>query len=211
MSIIVIDPGHGGSTAVGGSSPNNATGTNGTQEKNLTLDIAVRVAEILNHDQHDVTLTRTTDVNLGLQNRAGVAHQRNANVFVSIHFNGWDTPDVQGTEVLVHTAAMRDSRILGSTLLHRLVAVTNYRNRGLKSDQLGVLNPAYHQVSTAGCLVEVSFITDPNDEARLRDANYRLQVAGAIVNGIHDYLRGASELTEPQVTPRAFTGTDIDA
>ncbi|MFL6331777.1 MAG: N-acetylmuramoyl-L-alanine amidase, partial [Pyrinomonadaceae bacterium] len=45
--VVVLDPGHGGETAVGGSSPNNATGPNKLLEKNLTLDLARRVQKIL--------------------------------------------------------------------------------------------------------------------------------------------------------------------
>jgi N-acetylmuramoyl-L-alanine amidase len=44
MATIVIDPGHGGTTAVGGSSPNNARGPGGTPEKTFTLDVGRRLA-----------------------------------------------------------------------------------------------------------------------------------------------------------------------
>src|SRR5206468_664991 len=65
MPTVVIDPGHGGATATGGSSPNNATGPNGLLEKDLTLDLGRRVSALL-APRATVILTRTTDVNLSL-------------------------------------------------------------------------------------------------------------------------------------------------
>ena len=67
MDTIVIDPGHGGTTTTGNSSHNNATGPNGTKEKSVTLDLGVRVAELLVNQGYNVLLTRNSDVNLGLR------------------------------------------------------------------------------------------------------------------------------------------------
>lgn len=210
MSIVVIDPGHGGNKKVDGSSHNNATGPNGTKEKTLTLDIGLRVEPLLADKGHQVRLTRTTDVNLGLEARARVANSQQAHTFVSIHFNGWLDPRVQGTEVLVHLNASNRSKQLASCLLQQLVLTTRYTNRGLKSDALGVLNPIYHNYSTAACLIEISFITDPNDETRLADDDYKQSLARAIVRGIEDYLNGVHGFALPMVTPNEFTGDDID-
>lgn len=72
MAVIVIDPGHGGTAAVGGSSPNNATGANGLLEKNPTLHLGLEVAALL-RPAHQVLVTRNSDINLGLAARAQVA------------------------------------------------------------------------------------------------------------------------------------------
>ena len=90
---VVIDPGHGGTAKAGGSSPNNATGPNGLLEKDLTLDIGRRVATLLG-PRANVILTRTGDENRSLSDRARVAHDANAAVFLSIHLNGWRDPSV---------------------------------------------------------------------------------------------------------------------
>src|SRR3954468_10853030 len=90
---VVIDPGHGGAAPVGGSSPNNATGPNGLLEKDLTLDLGRRVSTLL-APRATVILTRTTDVNLSLADRAKVAHDANADVFLSIHLNGFNDASV---------------------------------------------------------------------------------------------------------------------
>ena len=91
--VVVLDPGHGGSVKVGGSSPNNAVGAGGLLEKDLTLDVATRTAALLANDAR-VILTRTSDVNLGLADRAEVASANGAAAFVSVHFNGFVDPSV---------------------------------------------------------------------------------------------------------------------
>ena len=193
---ITIDPGHGGSTTVGGSSPNNATGPGGTLEKVLTLDIAKRLKAAL-EIRHDVLMTRTEDTNLGLHDRAHVARNASAEVFISIHFNGFNDATVQGTETLVWQNVVEPAKsyLLAQKVQAELVAVTQYRDRGVKNNQqLAVLDPNHHIASTAACLVEISFITGPglvapeSDEGRLESEEYRNAIAGAIASGIEDYL-----------------------
>jgi N-acetylmuramoyl-L-alanine amidase len=96
MVTIVIDPGHGGMTKVDGSDPNHASGPSGLLEKTVTLDVARRMANELTKTGHTVVLTRTADINLGLTARAAVAKTIKADVFLSIHFNGYDKK-TQGT------------------------------------------------------------------------------------------------------------------
>src|SRR5947209_7297249 len=116
MATIVIDPGHGGSSVVGNSSPNNATGPAGTKEKNVTLNIAVRIGDALNGSGHTVLLTRNSDVNLDLKDRAAVAADNNADAFLSVHFNGSTDPTVQGSEAWVHSVSTDDSRLLAASV-----------------------------------------------------------------------------------------------
>ena len=157
MAIIVIDPGHGGTAKVGGSSPNNATSGSGLLEKNLTLAVARHVRTSLTARGHAVTLTRTTDVNLGLAGRAQVAKAAGAAAFVSIHFNGFADPTVQGTETWVHLNASPASQALAARVQQAMLAATRYRDRGVQAKPLGVLDPTAHLATTAGCLAEISF------------------------------------------------------
>ena len=189
MAIIVIDPGHGGDERVGGSSPNNATGANGLLEKDLTLDLGLRLLESLPRGGHEVILTRTEDVNLSLEDRAAVAAGLEANAFVSIHLNGFNNPSVQGSEVFHHVETPPASRMLADRLLDALLQATRHRNRGVKtSDRLGVLRPDRHAERTAACLVEVSFLTDPDEADRFARDDYRQLVAAALDFGIRQYL-----------------------
>lgn len=189
MAIIVLDPGHGGSAKVGGSSPNNAISKpRGILEKTLTLDVARRAKALLQASGHAVYLTRNGDTNLGLADRAAVARTRKADVFLSIHFNGWPTPDVQGSEAFSHPDAPSRSARLARAVLDKVVVATGYKDRGAKQEKYGVLNPASHLALTAASLVELSFISVPAEDARLTDPAYLDRLADAAARGIEAYL-----------------------
>lgn len=107
--IIVIDPGHGGTKDVAGSSKNNAVAASGVLEKKLTLEYAQELKTHLESDQVQkifqgkgycevkVLLTRTTDVNVTATNRRKVAGDNKADILISIHFNGFNKSS-RGTE-----------------------------------------------------------------------------------------------------------------
>jgi N-acetylmuramoyl-L-alanine amidase len=187
LPVVVLDPGHGGTTTVGGSSPNNATGPNGLLEKNLTLDLAQRVAQAL-ADEATVILTRTGDTNLSLSDRAQVGQNNNATIFLSIHFNGFHDTTVDGTEVWVANNASQRSRALAQTVLDRLLAVTGARNRGVREEDFGVLLPERHAPDSAVCLAEIAFLTNPDQARRLAGNDYRQQLAEALATAVRQHL-----------------------
>jgi N-acetylmuramoyl-L-alanine amidase/uncharacterized protein YycO len=183
MPVVVLDPGHGGSAKIGGSSPNNATGPSGTLEKTLTLDVASRMARLLS-GHASVQLTRQSDTNLSLADRADVARRAGADMFLSIHFNGFRDSTVDGSEVWVARNANRSSNDFAQSVLSHLVGATNARNRGVRQSNLGVLLPARHAPGTAATLAEIAFLTNPDEERRLADESYRDQIAQALAAAI---------------------------
>jgi N-acetylmuramoyl-L-alanine amidase len=197
MATIVLDPGHGGATKIGGSSPNNAVGQNGLLEKQVTLEVAFAAEKLLTAKGHTVVLTRKTDHNLGLADRARAAKSIAAPVFVSIHFNGFNKT-TQGTETICESTHSTKSANLCRAMQKRLVAATGYNDRnaghpgGVKSQPLGVLKSSSHHGNTACCLIEVSFMDVAAEEARLRTAAYIGRVGKAVADGVTDYL-GAGE------------------
>ncbi|WP_396135095.1 N-acetylmuramoyl-L-alanine amidase [Chamaesiphon sp. OTE_8_metabat_110] len=78
---------------------------------------------------------------------------------------------------------------MAASVQQRIAIVTGYNNRGVQPQELGTLDPNRHLLTTAECLVEISFITDPLDEIRLFDINYKKQLSEAITLGIIDFLQ----------------------
>lgn len=188
LGIIVLDPGHGGTIKLPGSSANNAVSVSGMPEKALTLDFgfalrdaimaqAARAGETIK-----VALTRDRDVNLAGTERAGLAGKLGARAFLSLHFNGAGDAAIRGTETFYRAAEngsvnpAPDIAFAGAVqagLLAGLRAIDRQaRDRGVKPDTqsgpggLGVLNP--HSLGNAGrarpcaaALAEVEFITHP--------------------------------------------------
>lgn len=189
---IVIDPGHGGSRAIGRSSANNAQGKE-LLEKDLTLEIAILVGRSLERRGYNVYLTRSTDTNLGLWARANLARYLRAAVFLSIHFNGFNNETTQGTETIYHANASPESIELAQLVQQRVQRVTALENRGVKTtDDVGldilVLRPNVQYRGTAAALVEISFLTDPEEEERLKSRAYKEQIAYALRTAIEEYL-----------------------
>ncbi|MDP9034956.1 MAG: N-acetylmuramoyl-L-alanine amidase [Myxococcota bacterium] len=94
VSRIVLDPGHGGKD--GG-----AIGSSGVQEKEVTLDIALRAAPILSAHGVDVALTRSDDRFVSLEERTARANAFGADLFVSIHCNASEIRSRRGVETYV--------------------------------------------------------------------------------------------------------------
>ncbi len=108
---IVVDPGHGGD--------DHGTVDNDLVEKDLTLDIAGRLAQLLRKDGFEVNLTREDDRKLSLKERADIANGQHSDLFISIHVNWMSTRQVRGVETY----------FLGTTEDPELKELTRRENR----------------------------------------------------------------------------------
>jgi N-acetylmuramoyl-L-alanine amidase len=203
---VVIDPGHGGIGRVGGSDGNHAVTPSGVLEKDMTLQLALLVETELNNfggSRINVVLTRRTDINLGLAARAHVARDNNADIFLSIHFNGFDGR-ARGVATHVRRPGagnvnLADDRALAQRIqdtvfnaIHRRDAGT--RDRGVRQEiGLGVLSdPALGNTAAShpcrACLLEVEFIDVPAVDVLLNTGIsaplVRREIAKAISDGI---------------------------
>lgn len=161
MKKIFIDAGHGGHDS-------GATG-NGLLEKDLVLKIALKIRDILQNDYEgvSVSMSRTTDVFVGLNRRAQLAVEWGADGFLSVHLNAFTT-SANGCETYKHdqsnVSGLRDN--LHSAILKELRGIGDVTDRGLKSANFAVLRGTYRSMKTA--LTEALFITNPNDAALLK-------------------------------------------
>lgn len=154
--VIVIDPGHGGTADVAGSSRNNAIAASGVLEKTLTLEWANTLKTHLESEaiqeifrgkgycEVKILLTRTTDVNVTATNRRKVAGDNKADILISLHFNGFNRR-ARGTETYYRDPAngqqanAGDDRALATavnTAAYQAIAAvdTAASNRGVKPD-----------------------------------------------------------------------------
>lgn len=187
--VVVLDPGHGGTGQVRGSSGNNARGLLGTLEKDLALRLAQRIRTQLEAQGLAVRLTRETDRNLGLSERLLFGRRAGAAVFLSLHFNGDVRPEIQGSETWVAQRASAASLRFGRRLQRALVDATGLRNRGVKRKNLEVLYGFFHDPQIAAALVEVSYLSDPREEARLLEEPYLNRIAAYLCDAVVDELR----------------------
>jgi N-acetylmuramoyl-L-alanine amidase len=200
---IVIDPGHGGTVEVGGSSPNNARSPSGVLEKNITLRMAFLVRDALQQAAslggHNITIlmTRETDKNVGLADRARVARNNNADLFLSLHCNASEKHNARGVETLVdrknrnsnHAADVAYAQLIQTAVFNAIKAHDpNTKDRKVKDQGLAVLNEAVSGAKVRGCLCEMEFIDVPAVDELLNvgpnSPQVRSDIATAIANAL---------------------------
>ncbi len=197
--VIVLDPGHGGRDEGG-------RGVFGTREKDLALTIARRVAVLLARAGQRVYLTRDEDRYLSLEERVRFARDREADLFVSIHFNTSANRDAQGTETFVLTVGGHPSTNeegggsypsdlpgnafdgasmgLGYSIQKGILTATGNADRGVRRSRFYVVREA---VSPA-VLVECAFLTNPQEARKLQEVDYQNMLTEGIARGILEYL-----------------------
>lgn len=109
--LIVIDPGHGGVDS-------GARAASGIEEKNIVLAFALRLQSLLvETGRFDVALTRDADVSLSLADRVALARQNRADLFISLHADSFDQPDVRGASIYTRgdLATSELDRVLAET------------------------------------------------------------------------------------------------
>jgi N-acetylmuramoyl-L-alanine amidase len=204
---IVLDAGHGGRD-VGAQNTDRKL-----REKDLALDVALRLRQKLQADGFQVFLTRKSDSYIPLDQRAEFANRMNADLFISIHFNSVRKPSVLGLEtyLLPQPWTSSSSRLslqemdkqsypgnsndgwnslvgffVHKTLVEKMVVV----DRGLKRSRFKVLK----NLKCPGMLVELGFISHPETARRLETTQYRDQLASALAQGIQLYRKTQKRL-----------------
>ena len=201
--VIALDPGHGGADS-------GAT-ANGLKESDVTWKIAQACkAELENYSGVTVVLTRsqneyTNDSNGGLRLRVQRAIDQGAKVFVSIHINsnGSYGDSANGAEVFYPSSSSYNKEThetgkeLSQNILEELEAL-GLKNRGIKvryssnnsrypdgslRDYYGVIANA-REMGIPGVIVEHAFITNPGDNAKLKDDNFLVKLGMADAQGI---------------------------
>ncbi len=170
-----LDAGHGGENP-GAISPS------GLLEKDVNLDIVMRVRELLHKRGASTVMTRCDDSGPSMAHRKQIWREGNVDIAVSVHNNAAGSYKVSGTAVLYKHAFDRD---LAMCVARRLVQT------GL--DLFGVVGNFNFSLNAVtfcpNILVEGMFMSSPEDEQRLADPDFRQQVAEKIVSGLEDYLK----------------------
>ncbi|MBC2581284.1 N-acetylmuramoyl-L-alanine amidase [Clostridium sp. DJ247] len=180
---ICIDPGHGLGRDTG------ATGIDGLQEDDITLAVGLKVGKILEDHGVSVVYTRTTDMRStpmsvvdSLQKRCDISNNANARYFVSIHNNSADDPAALGTETWDNPGD-EDSAKLAEAVQNNIVQQLGTYDRGLK-DGYGRGLYVIKNTNAPSILIELGFLSNPEDVEKLKSDDYQQKFAQAIADGI---------------------------
>ena len=188
---VVIDAGHGG---------HDRGGIPGQRipEKEVTLDVAQRLRNVLAASGYRVVMTRDSDVFVPLATRVAIANSYRNAVFVCIHFNATKRMGAEGIETYFYS---RDSLRLASAIHYYVVGGAPSANRGVRRRGYYVLRTT----SIPAVLVECGFLTNPTEAAYAQTASYRQKLAEEIAAGV----RGRNSVASAASTTRVATSESI--
>lgn len=196
LRTIIIDAGHGGKD------PGTSSQRFNVQEKVMALDVAKRLQKELKDAGLNVLLTRNHDVFLELQQRSQLANLKNADLFISIHFNAVQkSPEtMRGVETYV----LRSLKNEGFSGLKQnnwnVLAAYNIQTSlrsGLKAVDRGVRRANFKvlkDLTCPGVLVECGFISNDDEVQQIKSPLYRQKIAESLADGVKRYQRTLQSL-----------------
>ncbi|MGX5202720.1 N-acetylmuramoyl-L-alanine amidase [Aliikangiella sp. IMCC44632] len=222
--IIAIDAGHGGEDP-------GAIGPKGTREKTITLAVAKRLEAMINAERGmSAFLTRNSDYYVGLEKRTQLARENKADLFISLHADGFTDPRVKGASVWVlsnrgansEMGKWLEQREKSSDLLGGVESLSNkdplvaqvlldlsmhysvgasFKAADLVRQELSRRMPHMHgkglrkaafmvlrMPDIPAMLVEMAFISNPNEEKILKTKRQQVRVAKAVLTGVKNYF-----------------------
>ena len=192
---VFLDPGHGGDDAGA------ISAATGQKEKDLVLDVALRIGEILRDAGVDVVFSRTNDTFVSLSDRSTLAAEAGAALFVSVHANTTGGNIAQGIETFTLSFAESDSTagdtritmkewpgnafdaessVLGYLVHSAVNTARGEADRGLRHARFQVLR----QAPCPAILVECGFLSNEAENLSLESPRYRQRLATAIAKAI---------------------------
>lgn len=192
--IVVIDAGHGGED--GG-----AVSVTGVSESNINLEISLRLNDFLHFIGVETKMIRTGDISVytegttiaqkkvsDIHNRVNTIEQTPNALLVSIHQNKFSQSQYRGAQVFYAAKGKELAEALQATLAEQ-VDPNNHRQCKQAKDVY-----LMSHISCPAVLVECGFLSNPAEEALLRDAGYQKKLAAAIGCSVAEYLEEANEV-----------------
>lgn len=238
---IVLDPGHGGKDP-------GAIGQNGLMEKDVVLDVALKVRELMkDNPKYDIILTRENDTYIPLNERTEIANKVNADLFISIHVNASHNSYARGIETYLlnwtddeeairvaarenaisvakmkqmkgelgfmlaslEREAKRDDSVKLAGYVHNAM-IKNLKNSFSRHDN-GVKQALFYVLVGAqmpSCLLEISYISNSEEEKLLSNDLYRTKVAMSIAEGIENYFVKSDNINKVKYTNNFLIRTE---
>lgn len=187
-SCIIVDAGHGG--VDGG-----ATSCTGILESSLNLQISLRLNDLLHLLGYDTKMIRTTDVSVytegqtigakkisDLKNRVKTVNDTQNAMLISIHQNYFEDNRYSGAQVFYNKSGDSLAKLLQKELVSTVNSGSNRQAKSAKGVYL------MENVNCAAVLIECGFLSNPEEEARLRDADYQKALCCVIAGAVSRYL-----------------------
>ena len=184
--VIYIDPGHGGKDP--------GTVYKDIYEKDINLDICLKLEKVLESEGAIVYLTRYGDYDLSnnsysrkksdLNNRAKIINESGADIYISIHLNSISSSTWKGAQVFYDDVNKKNIDI--ANLFQGQLKKDLKTNREVKEIKTMLMN---RKITVPGILIEAGFLSNPNDRYLLRQDDYQYKICNSIRNGLIKYFK----------------------
>lgn len=176
---IVVDAGHGGND-------HGTTGKRGTDEKDITLLTAELLKSKLQSAGAKVIMTRESDVYVALKNRVSISNHADADAFISIHYDATTDKSVSGITTYYTKSSQKE---LAQYVQKGLKRKVDLRDRGAQPGNYYVLR----ENESNAILIELGFLSNPNEERKVTTDYYREQATLGIYQGVVNYFNAQLE------------------
>lgn len=177
--IIAIDAGHGGSES-------GAIGCFGTPEKTITLQYAKALYAELKSRGANVILIRDKDEDINLIERVKRANKENSEILISLHGNALpdslDPEKIKGAEIYYYYP---QAKPLAESIMNSITLETDNINHGIIQRSFAMVR----NTSALSLLIELGYLINPDDNAKILNKNFRKNTVKAIADGIENYLK----------------------
>jgi N-acetylmuramoyl-L-alanine amidase len=180
--VVVVDAGHGGDDP--------GAFYDGVREKDLNLDIAIRLNKLLKAEGVKTYMTRVDDRFIGLYDRSALANRVNADLLISVHNNAAESTQTRGSMSLYYPGGENSNG--GLTAIGFASIVQKRMTGSLNTFDLGEISrPRLAVLRTAkmpAVIAEVGYMTNTNELRRLMDPDYRQDAAESLKNAVLEAL-----------------------
>ena len=189
--IITIDPGHGGRDP--------GTIYQNILEKNLNLEISLKLEKELLKQGATVYMIRRTDIDLSsiydsnkkrgdLYRRLLLIKENKSDLYISVHINWYENSKYKGAEVL-YNSINKNNKILAEEIMNQFKDILN-SNRNIHTTDLYL----YKNTTIPGVLVECGYLSNYQERKLLVDEEYQKNIAKVLANGIINYTKKVNSL-----------------
>lgn len=177
--VIVLDAGHGGKDE-------GATGYSGVLEKDINLLTAKLLSNKLEKYGAKVFLTRKDDIFLPLSKRIKFTTKKDADLFISIHYNSSPSSTPKGITTFYYENQM--DKLMATKIHNHILSAVNITDRGVLFGDYHVLR----ENSVPSVLLELGFISNKEEEQHISSSSFQNKISTAITEAIIDFVQNNS-------------------